>query len=308
MKRSLRGTTALIAAGAAACVLAACGSGSGGNPLAAKTAAPVAGTVTVGGFNFPESTLLADIYAKALKAKGVKVTTKLNIGSREIVYSQIKSGGLTVLPEYNGALLSYLDAANTASTTAQVNAALTGKLPASLEILNSSTAEDKDALVVTAATAAKDKLTTISDLAPVAKTLTIGGPPEFKTRAQGIIGLKSLYGLTFKSFRSLDTAGPLTIAALKQGDIQVADIFTTDPSIVQDNFVALTDPKNVFGAQNVTPLVNKAGITPAAVAELNVVSAKLDTTTLASLVKKVVADKDDPDTVAASWLSSVGLV
>ena len=299
-----------VTAGAAVmAVVAACANSS--NPLASagapgSSSAP-AQTVTVGSANFPENVLLGWIYAKALEAKGVKVTTKLNIGSREVIYRQIKSGGLSILPEYNGALLAYLDPKATQLTTADVDAAIATKLDPALTILDPAAAEDKDSLVVTQATAAKYGLKSIPDLAPVAKTLVIGGPPEFKTRQQGILGLKSLYGLTFKEFKSLDTAGPITVAALKNGNVATADLFSTDPNIVQNSFVVLSDPKNLFGAQNIIPLVNKSVLSATVTSTLNAISAKLDTATLAGLVKKVVADKDDPDQVAADWLKSVGL-
>jgi osmoprotectant transport system substrate-binding protein len=295
--------------------LAACGSSS--NPLASTPASASAGgsgsssapaqTVTVGSANFPESVLLGWVYAKALEAKGVKVTTKLNIGSREVIYKQVVSGDLSILPEYNGALLAYLDPKASQLSTADVDAALATKIDPALTILDPATAEDKDSLVVTQATATKYSLKAIPDLAASAKNLVIGGPPEFKTRQQGLLGLKGIYGLTFKSFKSLDVAGPITVAALKNGNVQAADLFSTDPTIVQNSFVVLADPKNLFGAQNIIPLVNKKVLSDTITAALNAVSAKLDTATLAGLVKKVVTDKADPDQVAADWLKSVGL-
>jgi osmoprotectant transport system substrate-binding protein len=136
----------------------------------------------------------------------------------------------------------------------------------------------------------------------------VGGPPEFKTRQQGIVGLKSQYGLEFKEFRSLDTAGPVTVAALQKGDIQVANLFTTDPAIVVNGFVVLDDTKNLFSSQNVTPLINKAAVDATAQGALNAVSAKLDTTTLTQLMRKLAVDKQDPDKVAKDWLKSAGLV
>src|SRR5665213_1231022 len=291
----------MTAGAAVMAALAACGGSS--NPLASAGASgsssPAAQTVTVGSANFPENVLLGWIYAKALEAKGVKVTTKLNIGSREVIYRQIKSGGLSILPEYNGALLAYLDPKATQLTTADVDAAIATKLDPALTILDPAAAEDKDSLVVTQATAGKYGLKSIPDLATVAKTLVIGGPPEFKTRQQGVLGLKSLYGLTFKEFKSLDTAGPITVAALKNGNVATADLFSTDPNIVQNSFVVLSDPKNLFGAQNIIPLVNKSVLTDTIKTTLDAISAKLDTSTLAGLVKQVVSDKADPDQVAA---------
>jgi osmoprotectant transport system substrate-binding protein len=310
----IRRTPIALSAGAVVmAALAACGTSS--NPLASTPASAGAGgsassapqSVTVGSANFPENVLLGWIYAKALEAKGVKVTTKLNIGSREVIYKQIVKGDLSILPEYNGALLAYLDPKSTQLTTTDVDTAIAAKLDPALTILDPATAEDKDSMVVTQATATKDNLKAIPDLAAFAKGLVIGGPPEFKTREQGLVGLQSQYGLTFKEFKSLDTAGPVTVAALKNDDVQVADLFSTDPTIVSNGFVVLDDPKNLFGAQNIIPLVNKSVLSLTVTSTLNAISAKLDTATLAGLVKKVVADKDDPDQVAADWLKSVGL-
>jgi len=215
MSRVIRGAVVAVLALA---LLPACGGGGGSGS---------GKTVVVGSANFPENVLLAQIYAQALDAKGVDVDVKPNIGARELIYKQIQSGGLSILPEYNGALLAYLDKTATATSTDDVNAALKSKLPKELEILDSSKAEDKDALNVTKATADKYSLKSIEDLKSSAKDLVIGGPPEFKTRQQGILGLKDVYGLEFKEFRSLDTAGPVTVSALEKDDIQVANLFST---------------------------------------------------------------------------------
>jgi len=296
-----------VSSAAALLALTACGGGdsdSGDDPLNQ----PAGGSeVVVGSANFPENVLLGEIYAQALEAKDVKVKRQLNIGAREVIYSQIEKGTLTVLPEYNGALLAYLDKGATATTSEEVDAALKTKLPTGLELLNPAEAEDKDSVAVTKETAAKYKLKSLEDLAPVAKNMVVGGPPEFKTRAQGIVGLKEKYGVEFKEFKSLDVAGPITVSALKKGDVQAANLFTTDPAVPENGFVALEDPKGLFSAQNVTPLVYKDGANDTVKDALNGVSAKLDTATLADLVKQVVADKKDADVVAKEWLSTAGL-
>ncbi len=147
--------------------------------------------------------------------------------------------------------------------------------------------------MVTSDTATKYSLKKISDLGPVAKNLVIGSAPEFRTRQQGLVGLQSQYGLTFKDFKPLDNSGPTTIAALSQGDVQVADLYSTTPAIKSNNFVVLDDDKYLFGVQNVTPLYSKAGLTQAGADALNAVSAKLDTATLTDLMKQVVTDKKD---------------
>jgi osmoprotectant transport system substrate-binding protein len=288
--------------------LAACGSSSGGSPLSggAGSKAP-SDTITVGSANFPENALLADIYADALSAKGVKVTKKLNIGSRETYIPALKDGSIDLIPEYSGVLLQYFDKTATAVSSADVLAALQKAVPAPLTVLDQAAAEDKDAIVVTKETAAKYSLTSIGDLKSVAGKLSIGGPPEWKTRQTGLPGLKAKYGVTFGSFKALDAGGPLTIQALKSGRVQAADVFTTDPNIAANGWVILQDPNNLFAAQNVLPLINGQKASDNVKTTLNAISAKLDTATLGALVKSVVLDKKDPDQVAKEWLSTAGL-
>src|SRR5580693_7567741 len=279
---------------------------SGSNPLSGGGAS---GSVVVGSANFPESELLAEVYAIALQDKGVKATTKLNIGDREVYYPQVVKGAITIFPEYNGALLSgEVDPTSTAKTTAAVDAALTAKLPSSLEILNPAPAQDSDALTVTAATAAKYHLKTIADLAPYAKNWVLGAPPEFKTRPDGLAGLKANYGLVFKTFDPLgDESGPITLAALTSGKVQAADVFTTTPQILTDHLTSLADPKFNFAAQNVIPLVYKPAATPTITSTLNAVSAKLTTAALLQMDNAVITDHANYSTVAAGFLKAEGL-
>ncbi len=305
---AIGGLAVLTGVGLAAC--SSGGSGSGSSTSSSNPLAPTAakGTVVVGSANFPENELLAEIYVLALQDKHVKVTSKFNIGAREVYYPQIEKGAISIIPEYNGALLTTsVDTSSTAATTAQVDSALQAKLPSSLEILTPSSAQDKDSVTVTQATAAKDHLKSIADLKPYAKDMAIGGPSEFKTRSDGLVGLKKNYGLTFKTFVPLDESGPLTLAALKDGKVQAADVFTTTPQIVTDKLVALADPKFNFAAQNVVPLVYKKSATPTITATLNAVSQRLTTNALLQMDKAVILDHANYSTVASAWLKAVGL-
>ncbi|MGW0913675.1 ABC transporter substrate-binding protein [Streptomyces sp. NPDC002784] len=300
----------IVVLAATAALLAGCGSSDdeSDNPLAEDKAS--GDTVVVGSNNFAESILLADIYGEALKAKGIKVTYKPNIGSRETTYGLLKNGSITVLPEYNGSLLAYLDPKAEQKSTEAVNAAVKTKLDKKLTLLESSPAEDKDSVSINAETARKYNLTaesTLADLKDIAPELVIGGSPEFQTRQQGLVGLKDVYGLEFKSFKALDAGGPLTQAALTKNTVQAADIFTTDPTITKEKFVVLKDPENLFGFANVTPLVYKSGLPKEGVDALNEVSAKLDTKTLLDLDSQVQLENKDPLDVAKDWLKSVGL-
>jgi osmoprotectant transport system substrate-binding protein len=141
----------------------------------------------------------------------------------------------------------------------------------------------------------------------IAANLVLGGPPEFQTRPDGIPGLDKVYGVTFGDYKKLDAGGPLTINALKNGQIDAADIFTTDPSIAANDFVVLEDPKNLYAAQNVLPLINEAKATDGVKATLNAVSAQLTTDDLIDLNEKVINEQQDPAAVAKAWLASKSL-
>lgn len=309
-RRSPRGHPgAAVALAATTALLAGCGSSDdkADNPLDDKTSG---GTVVVGSNNFAESILLADLYGEALKTKGIKVTYKPDIGSRETTYGLLKNGSVTVLPEYNGSLLAYLDPKAERKSKRVVNTAVAAELDSKLMLLESSPAENKDSVTVSAATAKKYGLTpesTLADLKDIAPDLVIGGSPEFQTRHQGLKGMESEYGLKFKSFKALDAGGPLTQAALTKNTVQAAELFTTDPAIAKEKFVVLQDPKNLFGFANVTPLVHKSDLSQEGVDALNAVSAKLDTRTLLELDAQAQLENKDPLDVAQAWLKSVGL-
>jgi len=280
-------------------------SGGASNPLGGGAAS---GSVVIGSANFPENELLAEVYALALQKKGVKATTKLNIGAREVYYPQVEKGSISIIPEYNGTLLTVeVDKTSTAKTTAAVDAALAASLPSTLTVLNPAPAQDSDSITVTQATATKYHLKSIADLKPYASSMVLGGPPEFTTRSDGIAGLKANYGLTFKSFDPLDTSGPITLSALTGGKVQAADVFTTTPQIVSDKLVPLADPKFNFAAQNVIPLVYKPALTPTISSTLNEISAKLTTSALLQMDNAVITDKANYTTVAEGFLTSIGM-
>jgi osmoprotectant transport system substrate-binding protein len=306
MKRTLAG---LATAVAAALMLTACGGSSdplSNNSASAGAPAP-ADTIKVGSANFAESKLLAEIYGKALEAKGVKVERNLGIGSREIYFPAVKDGSIDLVPEYTGVLLQYLDKTAPETNADEVYAALKKKMPPDLTVLDKASAEDKDAVVVTKETAAKYNAKSIADIASKGGEISFGGPPEFKDRPDGIPGLKQRYGVTFKEYLSLEP-GPITTKALLDGKIQAADIFTTDASIAANGFVVLEDPKNNFAAQNVVPVINAKKASDNVKKILNAVAAKLDTKTLLDLNGKLSSpDKPDPAKVAADWVASAGL-
>ena len=310
MRTSLIARTSAALAGLAL-ALTACGGG--GDPLSSGSgqtsgAAAPNDTVVVGSANFVESQILAEIYAQALSAKGVTVEKRLNIGSREAYIPALQDGSIDLIPEYSGVLLQYFDKAADETAPDAVFTALQEALPDNLAVLDKSAAEDKDAIVVTRETATQLNAKSIADLAPQCGNLVFGGPPEFQTRPDGIPGIQKTYNCSFKEFRSLDAGGPLTVAALKNGDVQAADLFTTDASIETNDFVVLDDPSNNFAAQNILPLINKAKASDTVKSTLNEIATKLTTQNLTALNAEAAGEaKPSPETVAKNWLSQNGL-
>ena len=304
----MRRSTALTGlATALALTLSACGGSD--DPLAEESEGSGGGaSVVVGSANFSESALLAEIYAGALEAKDVDVSTKLNIGSREVYIKAIEDGSIDVVPEYTGVLRDYfIDGAGgkpgTATDPEGVYKELQDNVPDGLVVGDFSEAEDKDGVVVTQETAEKYDLTSIADLAEVAGDLKLGGPPEWKTRRTGIPGLKEVYGVEFGSFTETDAGGPLTLKALTQGRIDAGNLFTTNPQIPEQDLVVLEDPETLFGSQNIVPLMREQAASDEVTQTLNAVGEKLTTDELTDLVGQVDIDKEDPADVAEKWLA-----
>jgi osmoprotectant transport system substrate-binding protein len=298
----------LLSALAVTSVLALSACGGGGNPLSGgeNTAGSSGSQVIVGSADFTESQLIASIYSQALQGAGVPTKEQFNIGSREVYIQALKDGSIDLVPEYTGAFLSYLDPKSTAATPQAVTSELSTKLPSGTAMLTPSPAEDKDVVAVTQATADKYKLKTISDLKPVAAELVLGGPPEWKTRTQGVVGLRDLYGLNFKDFVSLDAGGTLTMTALTNGQIQAGDLFSTDPGLHANHLVALEDDKNLFAAENVVPLIKAGKQNDTITKTLNAVSAKLTTDDLIEMNAEAAKGTNLSD-IAKKWLANVGI-
>jgi osmoprotectant transport system substrate-binding protein len=272
--------------------------------------------VIVGSTNFYEQITLGELYAQILEANGYKVTKKFNLGPRDIVYPALKTGQIDVLPEYLATLLAFVDKdGKVAKPTTDKNETLTGLRkalePDGLTALEAADATDQNGFVVTKDTASAKSLKKISDLAPYAKDMILGGPAECPTRPFCLLGLKSVYGLTFKDFKPLDVGGPLTVAALEGKQIDVGLILTSDPSIVARGFVLLEDDKHLQLADNLAPVVRNALLQKddgTIKRLLNSISAKLSQAELNDMNKLVAVDKKDSKDVAAAWLKKQGLI
>jgi osmoprotectant transport system substrate-binding protein len=249
------------------------------------------------------------IYGQALEAQGVAVEILQPIASREAYFPGLRDGSIDLVPEYTGVLLQYLSPEAQEKSADEVYTALQGVIPEGLTLLERSEAENKDAVVVTQEFATQNNLTTIADLAPLCPQITFGGPPEFQERPDGIPGIEATYGCTFAGYSSLDVGGPLTVTALRDGNVQAADLFTTDPTIEANGFVALEDPLNNFAAQNVVPLINSEKATDQVQQVLNDISSRLTTEVLIDLNGRLAGDdRPNPDTVAEEWLTEQGLL
>ena len=274
-----------------AMALSACGGSSDPLSEAPETTGGASGEATslvVGSADFPESQIIAELYAGALNAAGVTAATKPNIGSREVYFKAVQDGSVDVVPDYTGNLLLHVDKAATEESAEDIAKALPDKLPDGLAVLDASKAENKDAMVVTKATAEKYQLKSIEDLAKVCSEITVGAPATFAERAYGLPGLKENYNCEPKKLEPFsDGGGPLTLKALLEDQVQVADIYTTTPSIADNDLVVLEDPKNNFIAQQVIPLYNEAKMTDKAKEALNNVSSQLTTEDLINLNRAV---------------------
>ena len=270
--------------------------------------------ITVASFDFPESELLADIYAQALRAKGYPVEVLPGVGSRELVEPALARGLIQFVPEYQGSALAFLTLGESQGSPdpAATHRALAEALGIrDIVATEPAPAQDANAIVVTEATALRYGLHSISDLRPVASKLAFGGPKECPLRPFCLLGLERTYGLRFEQFIPLDTGGPLTLQALAAGEIDVAVLFTTDPSIPEQHLVALTDDRRLQPAENVTPLLRRdivARYGSGLIELVNSVSSRLTTDQLRSMNSAMSVGGRPPAAVARGWLQSQGLV
>ncbi|MFC6355822.1 ABC transporter substrate-binding protein [Luethyella okanaganae] len=299
-----RGRLAFVGAVAALAVAALAGCASG-NPLGAAStdsAGGSSGAIVVGSQQYYSNEIIAEIYAQALEANGFTVERKFNIGQRDAYLPSLENGEVDLFPEYTGNLLQYYVPDTQARTSDDVYAALADALPKGLRVLDQAAATDQDSYVVTKEFADANKLTSIGDLASVTTPLTLGGNSELETRPYGPKGLKATYGVTIGFIAIEDSGGPLTQQALKDGTVQVVNIYSADPNIKANNLVTLEDPKGLFLASHVVPLAGD-GVTDEAAAVVNKVQAALSASDLVALNSLSVNEQESADTIAKGWLA-----
>lgn len=281
-----------------------------GNPDPFGSGAGGPKSIVVGSGDFPESQIVAEIYAQALHANGFDVGRRMGIGSRETYIPALKDHSIDLVPEYMGNLLLYFEPDSKATVLDAVELQLYQRLPGDLSILTPSPASDTDTVTVTAATAARWNLKTIADLAAHSPEVRLAAPSAFATRPSGLLGLRQKYGLNISSgnFMTInDGGGPVTVRALVDGTATAANIFSTSPAVVQDHLVVLEDPEHNFLAGNIVPLVNSQKKSDRLKEVLDAVSAKLTTGGIARLNAAVSGnDGVDPDQAARKWVHDNG--
>lgn len=287
------------------CVIAAC---SNSDPLGAQVRSP--NSIVIGSGDFPESQIIAEIYAQALQANGFEVGTRMGIGSRETYIPALKDHSIDLVPEYIGNLLLYFAPRSDVTTLDAVERELHQRLPADLSILAPAPATDTDTVTVTGQTANSWSLKTIADLAVHSPEVRFGAPSAFATRPAGLPGLRQKYGLDIKpgNFVAIDDGGgAVTVRALVEGRVNAANVFTTSPAIPQNHLVALEDPEHNFVAGNIVPLINSQKKSDRLRDVLDGVSAKLTTSGVAGLNAAVSGNSGiDPDQAARNWIRDNG--
>ncbi|WP_348648584.1 ABC transporter substrate-binding protein [Cryobacterium breve] len=247
------------------------------------------------------------MYAQALESNGFTVDRQFRIGQREVYLPELKSGSIDVFPEYTGSLLQALDKAAAGGTSDAVHDQLVKALPSGLTALDRSDASDQNSWTATKAFVDKYKLTDIASLKNVTEPITVGGNSELETRPYGPTALKDKYGITIAGFVPVeDNGGPLTVKALVDNKIQLANIYTADPNIKSNNLVALADPDGLFFPDNVVPIVSSK-VDEKATGVLNKISAAMTAADLVSLNAQSVNDKESADKIASAWLAQAKL-
>jgi osmoprotectant transport system substrate-binding protein len=293
-----------VIAAAAGLVVSGCAVDDGPGPETAvpsvETDVPSVETIVVGSQGYYSNEIIAEIYAQALESAGYQVERRYQIGQRDAYLPELESGAVTVFPEYTGNLLQYYAPDTSATLPDEVYTELQEALPEGLRALAMSPATDQDSYNVTAEFAAENGLSSIADLAGV-NGLILGGNPELEERPYGPRGLLERYGVVV----AFDATGAVTVEALREGVINVANVYSADPSIAEFGLITLADPEGLFLASNVVPIVT-ADLAPELGAVLNPISKALTPEGLVALNLASTQDQRSAADIATEWLADNG--
>lgn len=291
--------TPLASVAAAALLLTACGADS--DPLEDDDTQADGDTIVIGSQAYYSNEIIAEIYAQVLEDEGFEVERDFQIGQREVYMPELESGEIDLVPDYTGNLVQYYSDEADSGSPEEVHEQVSEVLPDGLQALDFADATDQDSYSVTSQTAEEYDLTSIGDLTELGDSVTMAANSEFETRPYGPEGAQELYGVTIELTAVEDSGGPLTVGALTDGDVQVADIYTSSPAIEAEDLVVLEDPEYLILPQNVVPIAS-AELDDQAVDALNEVQAQLGAEDLVELNTRSVEDEAPAADVASQWL------
>ncbi|MDX6690955.1 MAG: osmoprotectant transport system substrate-binding protein [Solirubrobacteraceae bacterium] len=287
-------------------VLSACGGDDGTTKTNATSSGP---PVRIGTKNFTEQYILGELYKQALEAKGFAVELKGDVGSSEIIHQALVGGALDMYPEYVDLLLS--EVANVRKrprkAAAVYRAAKAYEQGRGFTLLAQTPFNDANAIAVRKEYASRHGLRTIADLRRV-HSVTLGAPPEFRTRFEGLMGLEELYRLKNLKLKRMKIPGQY--AQLAGNHIDAARVNTTDGQLADRDFELLADPHRLFAANHVAPVISRKALSAHGqrlVQTIDAVSAKLTTSAMRKMNAAVDIDGRTPRDVAAAFLREAGL-
>jgi len=293
-------TSLTAALASAALVLSGCAAAAEDEAPEMEAAPMMTEVIVVGSQAYYSNEIIAEIYAQALESAGYEVERKFQIGQRDAYLPELESGAVDLFPEYTGNLLQFYAPDTMATQADEVYEELQGALPEGLTALAMSPATDQDSYNVTAEFAAENNLVSIADLAGI-DGLVLGGAPELEERPYGPAGLLETYGVVV----AFDATGDITVDALLEGVISLANVYSGDPRIAEFGLVTLTDPEGLFLASNVVPIASSdvaAELAPI----IDPISLALTPEALVALNLQSTKDQLSAADIAAAWLSENG--
>ncbi len=293
-------TSLTAALASAALVLSGCAAAAEDEAPEMEAAPMMTEVIVVGSQAYYSNEIIAEIYAQALESAGYEVERKFQIGQRDAYLPELESGAVDLFPEYTGNLLQFYAPDTMATQADEVYEELQGALPEGLTALAMSPATDQDSYNVTAEFAAENNLVSIADLAGI-DGLVLGGAPELEERPYGPTGLLETYGVVV----AFDATGDITVDALLEGVISLANVYSGDPRIAEFGLVTLTDPGGLFLASNVVPIAS-SDVAAELAAIIDPISLALTPEALVALNLQSIKDQLSAADIAAAWLSENG--
>ena len=293
-------TSLTAALASAALVLSGCAGAAEDEAPEMEAAPMMTEIIVVGSQAYYSNEIIAEIYAQALESAGYEVERKFQIGQRDAYLPELESGAVDLFPEYTGNLLQFYAPDTMATQADEVYEELQGALPEGLTALAMSPATDQDSYNVTAEFAAENNLVSIADLAGI-DGLVLGGAPELEERPYGPTGLLETYGVVV----AFDATGDITVDALLEGVISLANVYSGDPRIAEFGLVTLADPEGLFLASNVVPIAS-SDVAAELAAIIDPISLALTPEALVALNLQSIKDQLSAADIAAAWLSENG--